>query len=241
MDALSRASAGPVRVDMSASTRNTDAAEANTPITGLAYSTDDGATWTDAPVAADGSATVDVPATASFVSLRVTAAPRQTRRPPPVRRSSPTSSRAGPWAATRSPVRGKWRRGRSRRTADGGSLVDVHAARTVPVLRDARLTANAAPEPVKKGKTLTVTGKLSRADWETSGGYGAYTGQKVKLQFRKKGASAYTTVKSVITDGSGNLKATVKAATDGYWRYSFAATSTTTAAVNATGDYVDVR
>jgi hypothetical protein len=62
----------------------------------------------------------------------------------------------------------------------------------------------------------------------------------VKLQFRKKGASAYTTVKSVITDGSGNLKTTVKAATDGYWRYSFAATSTT-AAVNATGDYVDVR
>jgi hypothetical protein len=128
-----------------------------------------------------------------------------------------------------------------RRTADGRSLVDIHAARTVPVLRDARLTANAAPEPVKKGKTLTVTGKLSRADWETSGGCRAYTGQKVKLQFRKKGASAYTTVKSVTTDGSGNLKATVKAATDGYWRYSFAATSTTTAAVNATGDYVDVR
>ncbi|MDH6617610.1 hypothetical protein M2163_004718 [Streptomyces sp. SAI-135] len=33
--------------------------------------------------------------------------------------------------------------------------------------RLSKLTANAAPEPVKKGKTITVTGKLTRANWET--------------------------------------------------------------------------
>ncbi|MFE7030299.1 hypothetical protein ACFU9Y_08300 [Streptomyces sp. NPDC057621] len=329
LDGLSRATAGPVRIDTSATTRATDAAEANTRVTGLAWSTDDGATWTDAALAADGSATVDVPATASFVSLRVTAADDQGG----VLRRTVTRAFAGPapqgdetvgatrvsnvvvnggkaveltdqplqeftakftatdpsgiaggdmylykgsydtpdavihgsWAATctktnattstcetqfayiqprgllgRNSLAGTWKVAAWAESADGKSRTDVHAAKTVPVLRDAKLTANAAPEPVTKGKTLTVTGKLSRVDWETRGGYHGYSAQKVKLQFRKKGASAYTTVKTVTTDSSGNLKTTVKASTDGYWRYSFTATSTT-AAANATGDYVDVR
>ncbi|PSM41919.1 calcium-binding protein [Streptomyces dioscori] len=139
----------------------------------------------------------------------------------------------------RNSLAGTWKLAAWAESADGKGHVDAHAARTVPVLRDAKLTANAAPEPVTKGKTLTVTGKLTRVDWETRGGYHAYTAQKVKLQFRKKGTSAYTTVKTVTTDSSGNLKTTVKASTDGYWRYSSTATSTT-AAANATGDYVDV-
>lgn len=85
-----------------------------------------------------------------------------------------------------------------------------------------------------------MTGKLSRADWETLGGFHGYAGQKVRLQFRKKGASTYTTVKTVTTNSTGNLKTTVKATTDGYWRYSFAG-SVTTATATAYGDYVDVR
>ncbi|MFL1901972.1 hypothetical protein ACJWDR_23125 [Streptomyces tauricus] len=321
--------AGSVRIEAGATTRGTDATVANTRVTGLAHSTDDGATWTDATVAADGSATVDVPATASFVSLRVTAADDQGG----VLRRTITRAFAGPapqgdetvgatrisnvvvnggkaveltdaplqeftakftatdpsgiaggdmylykgsydtpdavlhgsWSATctkvnattstcetqfayiqprwtlgRNALAGTWKLAAWAESADGKGHVDVHAARTVPVLRDAKLTANAAPEPVTKGKTLTITGKLTRVDWETRGGYHAFTGQKATLQFRKKGTSAYTTVKTVTTDGSGNLKTTAKASTDGYWRYSFAATSTT-ASVNATGDYVDVR
>jgi hypothetical protein len=43
----------------------------------------------------------------------------------------------------------------------------------------------------------------------------------------------------VYSDQYGNLKATATATYDGYWRFSFAGT-TTTPAVNATGDYVDV-
>jgi len=107
------------------------------------------------------------------------------------------------------------------------------------VQRASKLTVNAAPEPVKKGKPLTVTGKLSRANWEDNM-YHGYAGQSVKLQFRKKGSSTYTTVKTIKTDSTGNLKTTVTAAGDGYFRYSFAGTSTTPA-VSAAGDFVDVQ
>ncbi|MGW1254533.1 hypothetical protein ACWD5Q_04940 [Streptomyces sp. NPDC002513] len=107
------------------------------------------------------------------------------------------------------------------------------------IQRNSTLTADASPEPVRKGATLTVKGKLARANWETHK-YAGYTGQPVKLQFRKKGSTTYTTLKTINTDSTGNLKTTVKASVDGYYRYSFAGT-TTTPAVSATGDFVDVK
>ncbi|AMW11206.1 calcium-binding protein [Streptomyces qaidamensis] len=120
-----------------------------------------------------------------------------------------------------------------------GDYVIREAYKTAKVQRASKLTVNASPEPVKKGKTITVTGKLSRANWETYK-YAGYTGQPVKLQFRKKSSNTYTTVKTIKTNSTGELKTTVKASADGYFRYSFAGT-TTTPAVNATGDFVDVR
>jgi hypothetical protein len=118
-------------------------------------------------------------------------------------------------------------------------LAENTAAGTTKLQRYSKLTVNASPEPVKKGKTITVTGKLSRANWEDNQ-YHGYSTQPVKLQFRKKGSSTYTTVKTIKTSTTGALKTTVKATVDGYFRYSFAGTSTTPA-VNATGDYIDVR
>ncbi|MFD5815599.1 hypothetical protein [Streptomyces sp. NPDC127038] len=105
--------------------------------------------------------------------------------------------------------------------------------------RYSKLTVDAAPEPVKKGKTVTVTGALTRASWDSAKYYG-YGTQSVKLQFRKAGTSTYTTLKTIKTDSAGNLKTTTTATADGYFRYSFAGTSTTPA-VSATGDYVDVQ
>ncbi|MGW2207923.1 hypothetical protein [Streptomyces sp. NPDC001781] len=105
--------------------------------------------------------------------------------------------------------------------------------------RYSRQTVNASPEPVRKGRTITVTGALTRANWEDNK-YHGYTQQSVKLQFKKKGAGAYTTLKTVKTDSRGNLKTTVKASADGYFRYSFAGTSTTPA-VDSTADFVDVK
>ncbi|MFD8966735.1 hypothetical protein ACFV0C_17335 [Streptomyces sp. NPDC059568] len=120
---------------------------------------------------------------------------------------------------------------------DGDVYGDYYS--TVPVKRAAELTVDAAPEPVKKGRTLTVTGKLTRADWNTNK-YANYASQPVRLEFRKKDSSAYSTVKTVKANGSGSLKTTVKAVSDGYWRWNFTGTSTT-AAIATTGDYVDVR
>ncbi|MEW2046883.1 hypothetical protein ACIBAH_29615 [Streptomyces sp. NPDC051445] len=110
---------------------------------------------------------------------------------------------------------------------------------TVKVLRQAKLTADATPEPVKKGKTLTITGKLTRANWDT-GKFAGYAAQPVKLEFKKKGATAYTTVKTVKTSSTGVVKTTVKASADGYYRYSFVG-ATTTSAASSSGDFVDVK
>ncbi|MFD5662023.1 DUF5707 domain-containing protein [Streptomyces hirsutus] len=120
-----------------------------------------------------------------------------------------------------------------------GNFTENDRFSSVRFQRLSRLTVNASPEPVKKGRTITVTGKLDRANWDTRK-YAGYTSQSVKLQFRKKNSSTYTTVKTVKSSNTGTLKTTVKAVEDGYWRWSFAGT-TSTPAVNATGDFVDVK
>ncbi|MET8172367.1 DUF5707 domain-containing protein [Streptomyces clavifer] len=123
--------------------------------------------------------------------------------------------------------------------SNDGQVVQQDAFAKTKLQRLSKITVNAAPEPVKKGKTITVTGKLSRANWDTAT-YKGYATQAVKLQFRKKTSTAYTTVKTIKSSSTGALKTTVKASADGYWRYSFAGTSTTPT-VTAAGDFVDVK
>lgn len=325
LDASNRAGTdAPVRITATAATRNSNAVET---VTGIEYSVDDGATWTGLPLTGN-TAALTVPATASFVSLRVTATDDQggsLRRtierafagPRPQGDEKAGSTRIsnvvvnggkgveltneplqefkakftatdpagiadgdmylyhgsygapdgvlyGTWPATctkintttaeceahfayiaprwtlgRNALAGTWKLAAWAESADGRSFTDLHAAASALIQRDSTQTVNASPEPVAKGKTLTITGKLARANWET-GSYHGYTAQPVKLQFRKYGTTAYTTVKTVTTDGTGNLKATVTASVDGYWRYTFAGTTTTPPAT-AAGDYVDVR
>jgi hypothetical protein len=110
---------------------------------------------------------------------------------------------------------------------------------TAKVQRAARLTADASPEPVAKGKTITVKGKLTRANWET-GKYSGYTGQKAVLQFRAADSKTYSNVKGITSGTGGALSTTVKASKSGYYRYVFAGTATT-AATTATGDYIKVK
>ncbi|MFF5157856.1 calcium-binding protein [Streptomyces sp. NPDC000348] len=123
--------------------------------------------------------------------------------------------------------------------ADDGGSVFAPGVRSFGLKRAARLTVNASPEPVAKGARITVTGKLVRANWDTYR-YAGYAGRAVKLQFRPKGSSTYTTVATVNTSDTGTLRATVEAVKDGYWRWSFTGTHTTGPA-KAAGDYVDVR
>jgi hypothetical protein len=120
-----------------------------------------------------------------------------------------------------------------------GDYVVKDAYSTAKVKRAARLTVNATPEPVKKGKTITVTGKLTRANWETIS-YKGYSTQPVVLQFRKKGSDVYTNVKGVKTSTTGTLKTTTTATVDGYYRFVYAG-SATTGPIKATGDFVDVK
>ncbi|MER5297206.1 calcium-binding protein, partial [Streptomyces pharetrae] len=62
--------------------------------------------------------------------------------------------------------------------------------------------ANASPEPVRKGRTITVTGRLTRVSWETLT-YGGYGSQYMKPQYRKKGATAFATLKTVKSTSRG--------------------------------------
>ncbi|MFG2264683.1 hypothetical protein [Streptomyces sp. NPDC048720] len=110
---------------------------------------------------------------------------------------------------------------------------------SVQVKRAGKATVNASPEPVAKGGKITVTGRLTRADW-VKHTYTGFGGKSAKLQFRKAGTSTYSTVKIVQADSAGYLKTTVTAAADGYWRWTYGETSTTGGAT-AAGDYVDVR
>ncbi|MDT9697075.1 hypothetical protein [Streptomyces sp. P17] len=106
--------------------------------------------------------------------------------------------------------------------------------------RYSKLTVNASPEPVKKGKTITVTGKLTRASWDSNTYVGMPSGQSVVLQFRKKGTTTYSNVKGIKTTTGGALKTTVTASTDGYYRFTYAGI-TSTAPVSAAGDFIDVQ
>ncbi|MFE5853464.1 hypothetical protein ACFQ61_09645 [Streptomyces sp. NPDC056500] len=110
---------------------------------------------------------------------------------------------------------------------------------TVYVKRGSRLTVNASPEPVVKGSTITVTGKVTRANWETRK-YGSYGGRTVSLQFKPAGAASYTTVKKVHANGSGDLRTTVQASKTGTWRWAYYG-NTTTGPSTSSGDSVVVK
>ncbi|MGW3414993.1 calcium-binding protein [Streptomyces sp. NPDC000888] len=123
--------------------------------------------------------------------------------------------------------------------SNDGEVYSNDFYKTQKVQRLSKLTVNAAPEPVKKGKTITVTGKLTRADWETKK-YVGLSGQSVGLQFRKASSSTYTSVKGIKSTTGGALKTTVKASVDGFHRFSYKGIAST-AAVTTAGDYVDVK
>jgi len=108
----------------------------------------------------------------------------------------------------------------------------------IQVQRATRVTVNAAPEPVVKGRTITVTGKVTRANWDTHT-YQGYAGRTVSLQFKADGASSYTTVKKVTSGSTGSLKTTVTAAKSGTWRWNYYGNDTSGAKAS-TGDHVIV-
>ncbi|MEU9737273.1 calcium-binding protein [Streptomyces sp. NPDC048002] len=118
--------------------------------------------------------------------------------------------------------------------------VFLDTAATFTVQRETLVTADATPEPVKRGRLLTVTGEVRHAGWATGVHGPAAAGLPVELQFRKAGCTAYTTLRTVRTAADGTVSTTVRAYTDGSYRWAYAGSSGTAAAVSA-DDYVDVR
>jgi hypothetical protein len=72
------------------------------------------------------------------------------------------------------------------------------------------LTANASPEPVRVGRTVTVKGRLTRANWDLyANPQQGYAGQLVLLQ-RRTSTGTYHTLKSVRTDRRGYVRTGVR-------------------------------
>ncbi|MEU9318468.1 calcium-binding protein [Streptomyces sp. NPDC048295] len=99
------------------------------------------------------------------------------------------------WGVPRSALAGPWKVVVQLQSKDG-DLYNNGGDITHPVLRRGKLSVDAGPEPVTKGKWLKVTRKLTRANGDRLT-YAGDTNQSVKLQFRKAGTSTYKTVKTV--------------------------------------------
>lgn len=106
------------------------------------------------------------------------------------------------------------------------------------VLRAAKLTTNATPEPIRKGADLTIKGSLTRANWDSLT-YRGYGNRVVDLQ-RRSANGSYRVVKHVTSAANGSLRTTVTATADACYRFVFAGSSTT-ARTTSKGDCVDVR
>ncbi|MEU8616347.1 calcium-binding protein [Streptomyces sp. NPDC048623] len=110
---------------------------------------------------------------------------------------------------------------------------------SVGLRRQTALTMDAGPEPVRKGTTLTASGRLTAANWDTNT-WTALSGQSVQLQYCTYPCTGYTTVRTVTTNSTGYLKASLTASADGYWRWYYPATTWAQPRIS-NADFVDVR
>ena len=122
------------------------------------------------------------------------------------------------------------------------------ATEVFSLYRGSRLTANASPEPVRRGATVTVKGRLTRqmlaADRLDTGAnsarYVAFGGERVLLQ-RRTLSGSYTTVRTVRTDKRGYLTTRLRALReDRCYRWVYRG-SPTTLPFTSGGDCVHVR
>jgi hypothetical protein len=120
---------------------------------------------------------------------------------------------------------------------DDASHLDGLAS-TITLLRETGFanTFDASPEPVRKGKPITMSATLSTADWNT--GTWAGTDATVKIQFKAAGKKHYRTIKTV-TAPAGQLDTSVTATRSGYWR-AYDPGSDATSASLSNHDYVKV-
>ncbi|MER6349542.1 hypothetical protein ACWC10_35425 [Streptomyces sp. NPDC001595] len=100
--------------------------------------------------------------------------------------------------------------------------------------------ANASPEPVYKGRTITVKGVLQERKAGTTT-WKAYAGQKVQILFRPKGQSSWYLMTTVTSKTDGSFSKGFTAREDGTWVPVFLYPDSRHFAGSGTEDYVDVR
>lgn len=100
-----------------------------------------------------------------------------------------------------------------------------------------KVKADAGPEPVKRGKKLTVRGSLVEL---LQGKTKSVAHAKVAVYFHPKGSGKWKFVGWVRTDAHGNFKLMPKAWRDGSWRVKFTGDDHRTGSASAP-DYVDVK
>ncbi|BBC34474.1 hypothetical protein SGFS_057680 [Streptomyces graminofaciens] len=130
----------------------------------------------------------------------------------------------------------------------GSTTKDIKGAISKAVRKNRALVrvkgANASPEPVRKGRALTVTGVLQEAKpastpgWNDWKGYGAKT---VQIIFRPKGEKTWYLMGTVKTKANGSFSKSFKAQLDGTWVPAFLKPDSKHYAGAGAEDYVDVR
>ncbi|OLO35198.1 Htaa domain protein [Streptomyces sp. MNU77] len=151
------------------------------------------------------------------------------------RATTVTTSSKGVASASVTAVKdGTWR-ARYAGTADRAAAVS--SSDNVDVkLRTAVSGFNASPEPVRKGRTITVKGTLRSLDgtWKNA------SGQSVIILFKADGSSKWSKLATVRTNGKGVFSKGFTAKKDGTWKAQFKATSSRLGTIGS-GDRVDVR
>ncbi|WP_234341534.1 hypothetical protein [Streptomyces sp. NRRL S-646] len=126
----------------------------------------------------------------------------------------------------------------------GSSAKDIKGTLSTALRRNRALTrikdANASPEPVTKGRTITVKGvlqelKVGGTTWK------AYGGKKVQILFRPKGKTTWYLMATVTTQTNGSFGKGFKATQDGTWVPVFLYPDSKHFVGDGREDYVDVR
>ena len=128
--------------------------------------------------------------------------------------------------------------------AEAANNGGIYTYRTFPksfVLKRATTwqSFGASPEPVKKGKKITVKGRSLVAAWGARPQWVAQKGVTVRIQFGTS-TKTYKTVKTVKTSSTGRISTKIKASKSGYWRAVYSG-SAATGSSTATGDWVKVK
>ncbi|SDJ99470.1 hypothetical protein SAMN05421874_104323 [Nonomuraea maritima] len=134
-------------------------------------------------------------------------------------------------------VSGWWRADYQGGRGVDGSVSAADRVRVDPARAESRLVAfDARPEPVRRGRSLTMTGLLQAG---SDGWWRGHRG-KVALLFKPLGGTKWQHVKWVWSNGGGRLTTTTRAWSSGHWKFAFAGDARTRGDDSRT-DYVRVR